>query len=253
MKSCLLVCLLCWAGMVSAELRCDVDLAYGVIVNGERLRVVDHSRTLYQINGGEQLIVQGNLIPLTPEQKRELKKLFDGLQYSVPRLVLLASEGVELAIDTVEQVYLGLVGQEHSSTQRLQRALKRVRKKVNMKFFHASDNYFIGPGRLERMDELVDSDIEAKLEAAIQTSVGGVLSAIGGLQTDNPASAAKLAALSERLGDLGVNLGNEVGPQADTLKQKAAWFCKEIKQLNQAEEALRNSVPAMQPFNLIKS
>lgn len=100
-------------------------------------------------------------------------------------MIVLATEGVDLAIDTIEHVYLGLVGSDHESYERLNTAMKRVQNRVKDKFRHASNHYFIGPGSLESVDDFVDSEIEAQLEEAISTSVGGILSAISGINTNS--------------------------------------------------------------------
>lgn len=247
----LLLLLLC--GSVQAELKCDLDLQYGLIVNENQIRVIRDSRALYQINGNDQLIVQGNWIHLNPEQQVHLRNLSEGLHYVVPKMTLLATEGVELAIQTVDQVYIGLVGKEHKSYKKLQNALKRVHKKVKKKFGRSYDYYFMGPGDLENVDNLMDAELEEELELAIDTSLGGILSAIGSLTKGDLNQELQIEELSQRLEQVGEQIERQVAPKADSLRQKAHWFCKKMTKLDIAEEALRASVPELKPFNVIIS
>ncbi|MDN4501575.1 YggN family protein [Alteromonadaceae bacterium BrNp21-10] len=244
------------AGLLSlpslADFNCEVDLQQGLLVNDTQIRVLHHGLTLYQINHDQQLIVQGQWIELNPEQSQLLQELSSGIRYSVPKMILLATEGVDLAIATIEHVYLGLVGEEHASYKRLQSALERAKDKVRMKFIHAGDQFFIGPRSLENVDELVDSALEEEIEHAINTSIGGILSAIGGLATDGDVSFEKrMENLSQKLETMGAEIERQVGPQAQTLRKKAVWFCEKIKRLDIIEEKLKQQVPALQPYDVI--
>lgn len=234
-----------------ADLKCDVDLSYGLVVNDKHIRVLDESRTVYQINYANQLIVQGEWIELNPSQQARLEALAEGLHYVVPKMIVLASEGVELAIETVEHVYVGLVGQDHKTYEKIQSSLQRVKKRIRERFVHASDNYYIGPGSLENVDDLVDAELEEQIEQAINTSLGGVLSAIGGLSSKDEATEQKMEALSERLEIVGQEIERQVGPKADSLRHKARWFCNKMHHLNEIEDSLRSSVPELNPFNVI--
>ncbi|WP_416305589.1 YggN family protein [Neptunicella sp. SCSIO 80796] len=235
-----------------ADFKCEVDLQQGILVNEHQIRVMQDDRTLYQINGDNQLIVKGDWITLNEEQTAQLKELSSGIHYSMPKMVLLATEGVDLAISTVENVYLGLVGEEHTSYQRLQSALKRVRRKVGKKFYHAEDYYYIGPRSLENVDMLVDARMEQEIEHAIDTSLGGILSAIGGLTSDGDSKMEKrMEDLSVRLETMGAEIERQVGPKAQTLRKKAKWFCEKMKRLDVVEDQLRDSIPQLQPYNVI--
>ncbi|AWL12751.1 hypothetical protein HMF8227_02298 [Saliniradius amylolyticus] len=236
------------SGWVQAALKCDADLQYGVVVNENHVRVQKHSRTLYQINQHQQLIVQGHWIELPAPQQQQLTEFAEGLHYSIPKVIVLATEGVELAISTVEQVYSGLIGQRSDGYDRLQDALWRVRRKVQGKFIHANLNNYIGPRSLENVDAIVEQGFESEIEQAFSTSLGGILSAVGGIASEgNDNLDERVAALAKRL----ERMGQKIAPQADTLRKQAEWFCNEVKRLDGIEEQLRRQVPELRPYDLI--
>mgnify|MGYP000318397769 FL=1 len=177
--------LLMLSGFVSAGEDCEVSLDYGLVVNKQQIRVIGHmGRTQYQINRPSQLFVKGEWIELDEQQERELAVLSAGIHKVVPKMILLANEGVELAVETIEQVYGGLIKDEKSQ-KKLQKSLNRVKESVREKFIRANDNFYMGPGSLEQVDDLVDRELEEQLEEAMSTSVGGILSAIGGLAAND--------------------------------------------------------------------
>lgn len=244
-------CILLISPLAQADFKCEVELNYGLVVNDRQIRVIDNSRTVYQINNHDQLLVEGNWIQLNPEQHQALAKLAEGLHTVVPKMILLASEGVDLAVETIEHVYTGLVGKEHDSYAKLQSSLQRVQMRVKEKFIHAGDNFYMGPGTLENVDDLVDTELEAQIEQAMNTSLGGILSAIGGLVSDSASTDEKIASLASRIENLGGKMESEVGPKAEGLKQKAQWFCDQFHSLDKIEEQLRQDIPQLKPYNVI--
>jgi hypothetical protein len=245
-----LLLLLC-CSTAQATLDCEVALHYGVVVTNNQIRVIQQSGTVYQINGDNQLFVGGNWIALDNTQQQQLAELSKGLHVVVPKMILLANEGVELAIVTVEQVYAGLMGKDHKSQEKLQDSLERVQMSVREKFIHANDNYYMGPGRLENVDDFVDRELEAQIEEAMNTSVGGILSAIGGLVSSEQSTEQKVEELALKLENMGTDIEQNIAPRAQSLKQKAEWFCKKFKQLDHVEDKLRSTIPELQPYNVL--
>lgn len=237
---------------VRADFSCEVALQYGLVLDDKQIRVLDHGRTVYQINGDSQLMVGGNWIELAqPEQQKQLADLSNGLHMVVPKMILLANEGVALAVETVEQVYSGLMGDDHKSQEKLQKSLARVQKSVREKFIHANNTYYMGPGRLENVDDFIDRELEEQIGQAISTSVGGILSAIGGLVTSEQSTEQKVEELASKLESVGSDIEQNVAPKAQSLKDKAKWFCKKFKALDKVEEQLRQSVPELNPYDIL--
>ncbi|WP_100644026.1 DUF2884 family protein [Alteromonas facilis] len=237
--------------VVEAGMKCRIDFNYGVVVNNSHIRVLEESRTVLQINNRQQLFIGGDWVTLDNNQEQLVSQYAEGLHYVVPKMIILATEGVDLAIDTIDQVYQGIVGVDHGSYKRLHRAMERAKDKIQGKFRHASNHYFIGPGSLEQVDDFVDEQIEAQLGEAISTSLGGILSAISGLNSGDGPTEERMQALSERLEQMSVELGEDVGSRAENLRDKAKWFCKKIEQLNKVEERMRETIPEFAAYDII--
>jgi hypothetical protein len=237
--------------IAQAESDCEVSLNYGVVVTEQQIRILgEGGRPVYQINHPSQLFVKGEWIELNEIQEHDLAELSAGIHQIVPKMILLANEGVELAIETIEQVYGGLV-KDDASQKKLQKSLKRVQMSVKEKFIRSNDNFYMGPGKLEQVNELVDRELEEQIEEAMSTSVGGILSAIGGLVANGEGSEEKIAAIASQLENMGQELSQTVGPKADTLKLRAKWFCNRFKELDKSEDKLRASIVELQPYNVL--
>jgi hypothetical protein len=239
--------------MAQAEVDCQVSLNYGMVVTDKQIRVLDEGgRTVYQINDGSQLFVEGQWLDLTSQQTQELTLLAEGVHGVVPQMILLANEGVVLAIETIEQVYSGLV-KDDTSQKKLQKSLDRVKTSVQEKFIRANDNFYMGPGSLEQVDDFVDRELEQEIDEAMSTSVGGILSAIGGLVAKEQSTEGKMEAIVRHLEGLGEDIQENVGPRAQSLKQKARWFCNQFNELDKIEEQLRASILPLSPYNVLST
>lgn len=235
-----------------AAVVCDVDLQYAFIVDERRIRIVGDSITQYQINGDDQLIVGGHWIELNEQQQSDVKLLSDGLHDIVPNMVVLAGQGIDLAISTVEKVVVGLEGDEHTDVQALSDALKQVHKKVQKKFILANGNYYIGPGSLENVDDFVDKELEEEIESAVNTSLSSIFSTISRLvSASNLDMDAQIDALTGRIERIGTDLARDVVPKANSLRERAGVLCQGIDQLNAAEDRLRLSIPELQNIDVI--
>lgn len=236
---------------VASDKKCKIDLSYGLVVNKNQIRVLEESRTVAQINYREQLFIGGRQVNLSRDEISLVREYAKGLHYVVPKMIVLASEGVDFAIDTIDQVYRGIVGSDHDSYEKVHKAMKRARNEIRENFRYASDHYFVAPGSLEQVDDFVDQQIEEQYGAAISTSLGGILTAIGGLNSADGNTQDRMRALSKRLEAMSVQLEQEVEDRAGTLRDKARWYCSKMEQLNSIEEKLRATVKQFEPLNII--
>lgn len=232
---------------------CEVSLNYGVVVTEQQIRVIgDKGRNVYQINQPAQLFVKGNWISLDKQQTQDLSELAKGIHQVVPKMILLANEGVELAVDTIEQVYGGLV-KDDKSQKKLQKSLEQVQMSVKEKFIRSNDNFYMGPGSLEHVNDLVDQELEEQLGEVISTSVGGILSAIGGLVANEGSTEEKIEAIARQLETMGEAVEQNVVPKAESLKLKAQWFCNRFKELDRLEDSLRMSIVELEDYNVLST
>lgn len=228
---------LCFSFALSAraDFVCPIDFNYGLVVNETQIRVMQKSRTLQQINHQKDLFVEGRLQTLTEQQQQWLSAYAKGLHELVPNMIVLATEGADIAIDAIDRVYQGFVGKDNDSYERMRETMQKTKMKIKDKFRHASGYYFIAPGSLESVDEFVDAEVEAQVEDAISTSVGGVLSAIGGVDQPTPAADASVQA-----------------PPL-TLKARAQQFCTQLQALDTLESQLASSLPPLDVLDVIIS
>ena len=138
-----------------ADEECNVELEHGLIITENVIRIVDKTQTRVQINLGSteqdtQIFIKGLLIALSEEETLVLNEFEQGLRNTVPELVNLATDGVNLGLTAIEQVVKGFSDKE---PQVLKNQLEYVEKTLMSKFKRGDDFYYIAPQSLSRLDD----------------------------------------------------------------------------------------------------
>lgn len=237
----------------SAHYSCDVDLNYGVVVDHQQLRVVLDYHTKYQINQQRQLFVGGQWLKLGDQQAELVHEYAKGLHAVIPQVTLLATAGIDLAADTIQQMYLTLVGSDHDSYEKLDAAIVRIKDRVRKKFRYARTYYYLGASTNDTLDEFEDADLSLPLSTKLTTSLGSILTTLGTMDSDKLAvDRAEMAMINQRLAHYAANSDTEGPPLGSSLPEKARWYCSYFEKLDALEQKLQDGIPQLSGLDLIK-
>lgn len=249
------ICLLpvAMSAPASAHYRCDIDLNYGVVVNDDQLRVLKEYFTLYQINHQQQLFVGGNWLTLDDNQAAMVADYAKGLHAVVPQVTLLATSGIDLAAETVQQMFLSLLGSDHDSYEKLNAAMDKMKKRVRKKFRYARGHYYLGPSSSEGLDELTESDFMLPLSQTLTTSVGSILTTLGAMDSGKFAvDRTEMEVINQRIAHYAATYNGDGPPLNTTLPQKAKWYCDYFKRLDNIENKMQTTIPQLAGMDLIQ-
>ncbi|GGF67132.1 DUF2884 family protein [Alteromonas lipolytica] len=235
-----------------AHYSCDVDLKYGVVVNDDQLRVLKEYVTLYQINHQNQLFVRGEWLKLNDEQAALVSQFSSGLHSVVPQVTLLATTGIDLAAETVQQMFLSLLGSNHDSYEKLNDVMDKMKKRVRRKFQYARSHYYLGPTAGEGLDDEVEVDLVVPLSKTLTTSIGSILTTLGAMDSDKLAvDQTEMAMINQRIAHYAANTDGDGPPQGTTLPEKARWYCDYFGKLDALEQQMQKSIPQLGGMDLI--
>lgn len=235
-----------------AHYACDVDLQYGVVVSDNQLRVLKKYQTMYQINHQQQLFVGGQWLKLSPAQAELVQEYSEGLHALVPQVTLLATIGIDLATDTVQQMYESLVGSDHDSYERLNLAIDKIKDRVRKKFRYARSNYYIGPSSANLVEEFEDDDLGLPISTTLTTSAGAILTSLGTMDSDKLViDQQAMDNINQQLARYALKTGVDGPPLQSTLAEKARWYCDYFARLDAIESKIQLTIPEMAQLNLI--
>jgi hypothetical protein len=140
----------CFSPALKADELCDVKLGHGLIITKDIIRIVDKGQARVQINNDSQLFIKGRWIELNEQETAVLREYSLGLRSTVPELVKLATDGVNIGLSAIEQVVTGFTDKE---PEILKEQLKYVEKALRDKFKAGDDFYYIAPQSLSKLDD----------------------------------------------------------------------------------------------------
>ncbi len=236
--------------------QCSVNFNYGVIIDPNHIRIIDHSRTIVQINGESQLFVEGHEIGLTHEQQQLIQKFSLGIRAQVPEIVSIAIEGVDIGLKAVNKAIGSLTGENSASQQKIQARFDELKWRVRTRFNQSANNFYIAPQDFADFEDIFTGEFEQEIEEIISDSIGTILLAVGeAMISDNSednGSEQRLSTFDNRMETMGKDLELEISASATALKNKAEQFCFKLTELAEIEKKIHQSIKPLQDFNLIE-
>lgn len=238
-----------------ADEECNVELEHGLIITEKVIRIVDKTQTRVQINLGTnqkdtQIFIKGLLIELTAEETLVLNEFERGLRNTVPELVNLATDGVNLGLTAIEQVVKGFSDKE---PQVLKNQLEYVEKTLMSKFKRGDDFFYIAPQSLSRLDDFFKNEISEKIHAAVHGSLGAILVALGdAFDSDEGNLEERISDMGTRMDIIATEIDKSLQKKAMVLEAKAAEYCSCLQKLDETETRLQKIIPSLLQFDLVK-
>lgn len=236
--------------------QCSVNFNYGVIIDPSHIRIIDMGQTVVQINGGNQLFVEGREIPLNQEQQQLINQFSLGIRKQVPEIVSIAIEGVDIGLKAVNKAIGSLTGENSASQQQVQTKFDELKWRIRARFNQSANNYYIAPQDFADLDDIFTGEFEQEIEEIISDSIGTILLAVGEAMindsnNNNGHSEQRLSTFDDRIETMGKDLELEISASANALENKAKQFCLKLSELDEIESKIHQSINLMSQFNLI--
>ncbi|OUR62718.1 hypothetical protein A9Q74_03910 [Colwellia sp. 39_35_sub15_T18] len=238
--------------------QCSVNLNYGVIIDPSHIRIIDHGKTIMQINGVAQLFIEGREIPLKNEQQHLVAEFANGIRKQIPEIVSIAIEGVDVGLKAVNKVIGGLTGENSASQQKIQTNFDELKWRIRTRFNQSANNYFIAPQDFDDFDDIFTGEFEQEIEEIISDSIGTILLAVGEAMINNADNEnarneeQRISTFDERMENMGKDLELEITASAKVLAKKAEQFCIQMTGLDKTESKMHQAIEQLKEFNLIE-
>jgi hypothetical protein len=245
------------SAQVSYAQQCSIHLNFGVIIDPNNIRIVEKSKTQIQINASKQLFIGGREISLSDEQIKLLETFSHGIRQQIPEIVSIAIEGVDVSFKAVNQLVVGLTGENSEDQQKIRTKFEELKWRIRARFNQSTNNYYIAPQDLTDFDEILTGEFKQDIESMISGSIGTILEAVGqSLLSDNNSneygSEVRVNTLDPKLTNISKDFSLTKSHKAKALDDRISLFCKQLKKLNEIEDKLHISIPEVSNFNIIE-
>jgi hypothetical protein len=239
----------CFSPALKADELCDVKLGHGLIITKDIIRIVDKGQARVQINNDSQLFIKGRWIELNEQETAVLREYSLGLRSTVPELVKLATDGVNIGLSAIEQVVTGFTDKE---PEILKEQLKYVEKALRDKFKAGDDFYYIAPQSLSKLDDFFEKELSQKIHSAVHSSLGAILVTLGDAFESNEGNVEqKITDMSERIELISDEIDKSMQKKVIQFEKKANEYCGCLRTLNETEDKLQRLVPELADFDVV--
>ncbi|PHR81439.1 MAG: hypothetical protein COA59_15720 [Colwellia sp.] len=245
-----------------ADDTCNIELEAGLTLTVATVEFfnVDKSaehkkKTLYKIENDQHLIVHGKTVNLTDYQQALVTQYATSIRALVPKIRIIAIEGVDLALEGVNIVFNDLLGEGNIVGAELTKELSVLRDEVATRFT-VEHGITIGENGVDRkhitgekiLGKQFEQRIESAVEKAVINSMGSLLVIMG---QEMLLSGGQGNSLETRMKDFGENLANEMEIRTEKVKRKTDTLCLPIVNIDQLEEQLKTSISSLASINVI--
>ncbi|OCQ20127.1 hypothetical protein A7985_16970 [Pseudoalteromonas luteoviolacea] len=233
-----------------ADEKCDVELGHGLIITDSVIRILDNGQTRVQINNDNQLLVRGRWIKLDDQETLILQEYAKGIRDTVPELVNLATDGVNLGLSAIEQVVEGM---SDNNPEVLKTQLQYVERALMDKFKRGEDFYFIAPQSLSKIDDFFTKEISSKIHSAVHGSLGAILVSVGDAFKSREGNIeSRFSDMGQRMEIISKEIDKSLQQKAYQLEEKANEYCECLNSLDDTEKRLQDIVPSLAAFDLVQ-
>lgn len=248
---------------------CDVSLTAGISINSQKIEFYEPnseneseqsnqlnipSKSLYKITADNQLVVNGETISLTKQQQHLITDYAQSIRTLVPKVKTLAIEGVDLALEGVDLAFTRLLGEGNDVGSQLNQDLLLIREAVDTKLSieQGVSFGFNGNDHNEIVSELMGDDFEQRIEntiaKAVMNSMANLLVSLGQEMLFSGGANNDFEARMESFGD---DIASEMEARTAKIEKKADQLCLSIKQIDQLEEQLKESIVQLKGFDVL--
>jgi hypothetical protein len=234
-----------------AHSSCNINVDAGVNISSKAIEFYQDDRLAYRIINDRQLEVAGALVVLTSAQQQRVTQYAQQIRALVPEVHGIAIEGVNMAIDSVSLVFDGLLGDGNKVSRQLRSELTSLRGDVEHYFTSENTIHFNQPGTKssEFLGKYFETRVERIVETSIQDSIGSLMIAMG---KEMLTSGGDMEAFEKRMNRFGDDIEAQMASRCAKMETRADELCQSVVVVDALEEQLREEVPAVRPFNLLK-
>lgn len=239
------------AGSAAAHNSCNMELDAGVRITDDSIEFFDEDKQAYKIVEDQYLVVNEKALTLNQSQQEAVGHYAASIRAAVPEVRGMALEGIDLAIEAITITFDGLLGDKNQVSAQLMTELNNVKSDVN-RYFTSGNPISFNRGNKDTPDFLgkyFETRVERIVETSVQNSIGSIMIAMG---KEILASGGDMEAFEARMNKFGEQMEVQMNAKAVRMEARGEQLCKTMRAVDAGEEQLKNAVPAVEPFNIIR-
>ena len=229
---------------------CTIDLNYNIQVSSEVLSVSDETDTIYNIQQGGLLVVKGESIALSEEQRSLTQEYAGEVAALVPQWIALVSDALAVAEESLGVAFTAAFGEDSDAVTKVTQALASARARFEASSSAQDGVYSISVLAFNEEGGAFDEEFNEDLEDAVMASLASVFAEIGKTLVSSEGSLSeRMASFSRRM----KLMEDELDSMGEGLHETAEALCADVKKVQKLERKLLKEVPDLQDYPLFST
>lgn len=229
---------------------CQVEFSSDVSIDSDAITVSAVSGESLRIDAKNSLTVNGASQTLDAEQQALVDAFAGQVRTTIPEVVAIALEGVEIALTAVSEVFYSLL--EQSPPSALLESIDRIEAAVAERMSVNGDAISVVGGEIDGFDRTM-AELEPQIEQAVKSAVGDIVVAIGESVREGDADImALLMDFAKKAEHFERDIEAEVMKKAQRLERRAEGLCDEVYALQAVESRMQLEIPATRGFDIVR-
>lgn len=236
---------------ISLDTECNIQVNGHVSLKNNDLLITTEQNQNILINAQHDLFVNDQAISLNAEQKTWVGNYYSDIQRSIPMVVEVAIEGINIANYAVSEALGGILGKDSNTVRMLSDKLNEIEQKLHLHIHQNPQHITFDTQTLEQelgMGNKLDAEVDRLVEEAMQSAMGEFFMLLGKSMLSG--GNANLADFEQRMQNIGNEIESKIESQTTALEVKAEELCTMLNQVDQSQTQL-HSIPALQHLNVV--
>jgi hypothetical protein len=214
---------------------CDINLNGDLNFAKNTLVITTQKNEQVKITNAYTVFVDGKELSLSKEETKWVQAYYDGIEQSIPQVMTVAAEGMNIANYAVTEVLRGLLGTESKVASQLETKLNGLYGQLKSHVYQNPESLTFDTATLEK-DLGFGSDYEAEVDSIVsevmENAMGEFLVQMGRSMLSGEGS---IDSFEERMNNMGDSIESKIEGQTESLEKEAKKLCEMMTSIDESE------------------
>lgn len=232
---------------------CTFSFNQDIYASYPQLTVKNEDQELYRISHQGDLIINGEPVAVTPEQRGMLIQYKNGITGQTEFVVEVMAEALEVTSYALTTVFSELFGERHKIVRRIERVNQQLAADFALVSQQQGNTYIVQGSQLDAFGERLGTTLETELEAIINDSMGSMIWMLTKAMFSGKGSfEQRMEQFGARMEAMGKELETSMEAWGTVMETRATAMCAELDRLRELESRIASDIPDFADMRLLK-
>ncbi|MDA0977596.1 MAG: DUF2884 family protein [Proteobacteria bacterium] len=229
---------------------CELRLQGDISVSNTEISVSNDAGDRLTIMDGNSLSINDQTVTLDSETSQVVSDYSEQIRTTVPEIVAIALEGVEVGLTAVTEVFYTF--SQTGPPASLLEVINGIQEEVTQDIYQHNNEVFLRGGAIQGLEPTMEK-LEPALEDAVAEAMGDIIVSAGtALKEGEGSFLERIASMAQSMQQFERNMEQKLEPRVRELEKRAEGLCTEVYALRAAESKLHVALPQTRAFKLVK-